>query len=55
MLSSELKDTLIGPTKGMGGATIAKVCDKIMNDKVDVQVKNDGIDTFLSNSYALHF
>ena len=54
LLASELKESLIGQTRGIGGATIAKVCDKIMNDKVDVQVKNDGFDMFLANSYALH-
>lgn len=53
-LSQELKENLIGNTRGASSATIAKVCDKILNDKVDVMVENDGFDLFLANSYALH-
>ncbi len=53
-LSQELKENLIGNTRGANSATIAKVCDKILNDKVDVMVENDGFDLFLANSYALH-
>jgi hypothetical protein len=41
ILAEEMKDSLIGKTRG--SATIAKVCDKIMNDNIDVVVKNDGI------------
>lgn len=47
LLADELRTSLIGQTKGFGGATIAKVCDKIMNDKVDVEVKNNNFDRFL--------
>lgn len=47
LLADELRTSLIGQTKGFGGATIAKVCDKIMNDKVDVEVRNNNFDRFL--------
>ena len=47
LLSNELRASLIGQTKGFNGATIAKVCDKIMNDKVDVEVRNNNFDRFL--------
>ena len=47
LLSDELRTSLIGQTKGFGGATIAKVCDKIMNDRVDVEVRNNNFDRFL--------
>ncbi len=47
LLSSELRESLIGQTRGLGNATIAKVCDKILNDKVDVEVKNNNFDRFL--------
>jgi hypothetical protein len=53
-ISQELRENLIGNTTGTNGATIAKVCEKIMNDKLDVMVENDGFDLFLANSYALH-
>lgn len=53
-ISQELKENLIGNIRGANGATIAKVCEKIMNDKIDVMVENDGFDLFLANSYALH-
>ena len=47
LLSNELRESLIGQTKGFNGVTIAKVCDKIMNDKVDVEVRNNNFDRFL--------
>lgn len=47
LLADELRTSLIGQTKGFGGATIAKVCDKIMNDRVDVEVRNNNFDRFL--------
>ena len=47
LLSNELRASLIGQTKGFNGATIAKVCDKIMNDRVDVEVRNNNFDRFL--------
>lgn len=53
-ISQELKENLIGNIRGANGATIARVCEKIMNDKIDVMVENDGFDLFLANSYALH-
>jgi hypothetical protein len=53
-ISQELKENLIGNIRGTNGVTIAKVCEKIMNDKIDVMVENDGFDLFLANSYALH-
>lgn len=46
-LATELREALIGQTRGLGNATIAKVCDKILNDKVDVEVKNNNFDRFL--------
>ena len=46
ILADEMKSTLIGNTRG--SATIAKVCDKIMNDNVDVEIKNNGIDMVLN-------
>jgi predicted house-cleaning noncanonical NTP pyrophosphatase (MazG superfamily) len=46
-LATELREALIGQTRGLGNATIAKVCDKILNDKVDVEVKNNNFERFL--------
>jgi hypothetical protein len=53
-ISQELKENLIGNVRGASGATIARACEKIINDRIDVMVENDGFDLFLANSYALH-
>ena len=53
-ISEELKENLIGNVRGANGATIARACEKIINDRIDVMVENDGFDLFLANSYALH-
>ena len=53
-ISQELKENLIGNVRGANGATIARACEKIINDRIDVMVENDGFDLFLANSYALH-
>ena len=47
LLSAELKESLIGQSKGLSGVSIAKVCDRILNDKVDVEVRNNNFDRFL--------
>lgn len=45
ILANEMRESLIGSSKS--SATIAKVCDKIINDNVDVVIKNNGVDTLL--------
>lgn len=48
ILSEELKETLLGSSKN-GGVTIAEACEALVNDKVNVEVKNSGFDDAINN------
>ena len=48
LLSEELRESLLGTSKN-NGATIADVCEAIINDKVNVEVRNSGFDDMINN------